>query len=719
MSNESFNVDQAGQMTMNSLLKEERLAPCSRYQTQDYLLAVCEKIGEKLKVKMHPLPNDIGSHTIERQLQIVSEHSDFIARRVTLEERWWNNDFGPLIVFHKETLLPYAAIPDARGKYRFYDPRQQTWSRFSSTEFDTLSSSAYCFYRSFPKKKLNWRDLFSFIFSSVKRDAFFMIAFQTIIVSLGLIFPIVLGVLLQTVVPSANLTMLTQFVILLVINILVVTMVDFAQMISLIRLQLKANIIGQSAVWERLLHLPTAFFSRYLKGDLAMRAGGVDAIQQALTGEVISSIVNGLFSILTFILLFVISHRLALVAVLLAIILVAVNVFASIIQLKYQRKLTELDGVVASVGLQLINNIAKLRYCCCENVGMKKWMEKFSERTLNELHAGKVVVRLEVFQTMYAVIITLILFGLVVALGEKLSFGEFITFNAAFLQFFGAVMSMALVVASIIEIVPEYERMLPILHEVPEEQPGKLDPGKMTGAFELSYVSFTYPGTSGHIFKNLSLKAQAGQHIAVVGPSGSGKSTIARLLLGFEKPLSGSVMFDGQDLNSLNMHRVREQIGLVLQTTQLLTGSIFENIAFSPEITRDDVWEVLERVDMAEDVRKMPMGLDTVVFEFGRSFSRGQQQRLILARALMKNPNLLILDEATSALDNRTQSIVIENLKKMTCTRLTIAHRMSTIQDVDYIYVLQQGEIVQSGTYKELLAQDGLFALLVKRQQFE
>ena len=204
--------------------------------------------------------------------------------------------------------------------------------------------------------------------------------------------------------------------------------------------------------------------------------------------------------------------------------------------------------------------------------------------------------------------------------------------------------------------------------------------------------------------------------MAFVGPSGSGKSTLFRLLLGFETPESGTIFFDGKDLSRLDLRAVRRQLGVVLQNGALMPGSIFENIVGSEPLTMEDAWEASRMVGLDKDIENMPMGMHTMVAEGASTFSGGQRQRLIIARALVRRPRILLFDEATSALDNRTQEIVSRSLEQLNATRIVIAHRLSTIQNADRICVIEAGHLVQQGTFEELMAVEGPFATLAKRQ---
>ena len=215
---------------------------------------------------------------------------------------------------------------------------------------------------------------------------------------------------------------------------------------------------------------------------------------------------------------------------------------------------------------------------------------------------------------------------------------------------------------------------------------------------------------------DVTIHAAPGQCIALTGPSGSGKSTILNLLLNFETPMSGAIYLDGHELSSLDITAVRRQIGVVTQEGKILSGSIFENIASGGYCTMEQAWDAARAAGLAEDIENMPMGMHTVISEGGGNISGGQRQRLLIARALVRNPSIVVFDEATSALDNRTQAIVTASLNRLQVTRILVAHRLSTIRQADRIYVIEAGRVAQQGSFDELVAQEGLFARLAQRQ---
>ena len=267
----------------------------------------------------------------------------------------------------------------------------------------------------------------------------------------------------------------------------------------------------------------------------------------------------------------------------------------------------------------------------------------------------------------------------------------------------------------IVEVWPDWERARPILQAEMEAPVHAADPGRLEGRVELTNITFGYDDKA-PVLEDVSLAVAPGEHVAIVGPSGSGKSTLVRVILGLEQPGRGTVLFDGQDLAGLDPTLVRRQIGVVTQTGRLMAGSIMENVRGASDLSYEDCLAACIAAGLEDDLKAFPMGLHTPLTEGGTTLSGGQRQRLLIARALVNRPRILVFDEATSALDNRTQGIVTESLNRLDVTRIVVAHRLSTIRDADRIFVLEAGKVRERGTYDELMQADGLFRQLAERQ---
>jgi ABC-type bacteriocin/lantibiotic exporter with double-glycine peptidase domain len=378
------------------------------------------------------------------------------------------------------------------------------------------------------------------------------------------------------------------------------------------------------------------------------------------------------------------------------------------------------QGKLAALVYQMIAGIAKLRVAAAEGRLFSKWADLFKQNTDLALRARTYKNVIKVYNDLLPSLSSLALFwiaGYLVRNGYTIDTADFLGFNAAYGALFASLAQVGDTLVSVLGVQPIIERAAPILETVPEVEASKPDPGALTGRLEAAHVTFAYKKDGPLVLDDVSIAAQPGEYIAIVGPSGSGKSTLFRMLLGFEQAASGAIYYDGQDLNSVDLSGVRSQIGVVLQNSRLIQGSVFDNLVGSAPLSMEDAWAAAEMAGFEEEIKDMPMGMHTVVSEGGGNLSGGQQQRLLIARALVRRPRILYFDEATSALDNRVQEVVTHSLDRLNATRVVIAHRLSTIKNAERIYVMDKGKVVESGGFVELGSQKGLFAELMARQR--
>ncbi|MBJ7298098.1 MAG: ATP-binding cassette domain-containing protein, partial [Dolichospermum sp.] len=349
---------------------------------------------------------------------------------------------------------------------------------------------------------------------------------------------------------------------------------------------------------------------------------------------------------------------------------------------------------IVGLMVQTLDGIAKLRVAAAENRAFTQWAKKYSQKMKLTLSTQQVEDFMTLFNTVIPGVTAIGLFSFAVPnlsknLGDGgLSAGQFLAFNAAFGTFVAGATSLSSTVVSVLEISVLWDRAQPILHAVPETTNQGADPGELSGAIKLDRVWFRYSENQPWVLSDLTLEVKPGEFIGITGPSGSGKSTIVRLLLGFETPVEGVVMYNGRDLATLDISKIRSQLGVVLQNSRLMGGSIWQVIAGGIPITLDQAWEAAKLAGLDRDIQEMPMQMHTRVSEGGGDFSGGQRQRLLIARSLVRQPRILIFDEATSALDNQTQEVVTQSLEKLGVTRIVVAHRQSTIRGCDRIYQL-------------------------------
>lgn len=395
-----------------------------------------------------------------------------------------------------------------------------------------------------------------------------------------------------------------------------------------------------------------------------------------------------------------------------------VSVSATVMQMQISRGQMQLSAREQGMSYALISGIQKIRLSGAEKRAFTKWGNLYAKE-------AELLYNPSLFLKVSPVITTAItLAGTVVmyyaAIKSHVSVAEYYAFNTAYGMVSGAFTSLAGVTLAIAQIKPILEMVKPILETVPEIAQEKEVVTRVSGSIELNNVTFRYNENMPPVIDNLSLKILPGQYVAIVGSTGCGKSTLMRLMLGFETPQKGAVYYDGKDLNRLDLKSLRRKIGVVMQNGRLFSGDIFSNIVISaPELTLDEAWEAAELAGMKEDIEAMPMGMYTMISEGMGGISGGQRQRLMIARAVAPKPKILMFDEATSALDNLTQKKVSESLDRLKCTRIVIAHRLSTIRHCDRIVVLDQGHIIEDGTYEDLIAKNGFFADLVARQRLD
>lgn len=653
-------------------------------------------------------------------LQEIARASGIFHRRVALKGQWWNEQSGPLVVFRESDKHPMAVLPDWRGRNRLWDPADNSTYRLDRARAAALESFAYIYYRPFPARQLGLMDLVAFGMRGAAGDLTAIIALGIASGVLATMLPVAMGLVFDSIIPGADRPGLLAIAGFLGIAAVASALFELTRNFAVLRLEGRMDAAVQAAVWDRLLGLPVPFFRDYTSGDLAMRSLAISEIREQLTGSTLDSILSGIFSIFSFALMFYYSWRLALLGSALTAVVFIVPIVVGILQVRRLRQLSEVRGKISGMVLQFVSGIAKLRVTGKELRAFTVWARDFTRQKQQATAARRLSNGLSVFMSIFPLLCSGAIFycnSRLVADGTvSLTTGSFLAFHAAFFQFLVAALGLSSAAVSVLGIIPMFERARPILETLPESSAAKGEPGELSGHIEISHAVFRYRPDTPVVLKDLSLTIRAGEFVALVGASGCGKSTLFRLLLGFEQLDSGAIHFDGQDLAGMNPQSVRRQIGVVLQNGQLQTGDILENIAGARPMTVADAWEAARLAGLEEDIRAMPMGMHTVISEGGGGLSGGQRQRLMIARAIASKPRILLFDEATSALDNHTQSQVSRSLESLRATRIVIAHRLSTILNADRIYALEGGRVVESGTYKELIERDGLFARLAKRQ---
>ena len=687
----------------------------------DPLVDACLMVATFLGMRIRDRLDLTVTRDLLDPLRGLARECGFHTRTILLKGEWWYQDNGPLLAYKGEEGSPVAILPLGPKKYVMWDPVDETRTEVNATTAKDLQPHGYVIYRPFPDGAINGRVLLRFGLHDCRKDLWRVLLMGIVGGLVSLVTPIATAQLFDTIIPDGNRSHLAQMAVALVVGACAIGTFAFVQAVAQLRIAGRMGAVIQAALWDRLLNLPAEFFRRFTSGDLTNRALGITQIQNTLSNAAVSSILAGAFSLVNFLLLFYYSPRLALVALLIVLIVVLFGLVCLRLQLKYQRPLYTVIGKIQGMTLQFLNGVAKLRVGAAEIRAFNKWAGEYAKQKRLDYKSRMVTIAVVVFGTTIPLVSSLIMFGLMAYLHRPsspalLTTGEFLGFIAALTTILVALTSSMMFLFPVLCVVPMYERTRPILEAMPEARSGKADPGRLTGHVEVAQAFFRYTPDGPLILKGVSLSARPGEFIALVGPSGSGKSTIFRLLLGFETPESGSVYYDGQELAGLDLQSTRRQLGVVIQNGKLLAGNIFRNIVGATNLTLNDAWEAARMAAVDEDIKAMPMQMHTMVGEGGAGLSGGQRQRLLIARAIVREPKILLFDEATSALDNQSQATVTRSLERLQVTRIVIAHRLSTIRDADRIFVVVDGEIVENGNYDELMAMNGVFTELVKRQ---
>ncbi|MEW6363694.1 MAG: NHLP bacteriocin export ABC transporter permease/ATPase subunit [Acidobacteriota bacterium] len=707
-------------MRLGSVLEPRGEHPVFAETEIDPLVAACRAVGGLVNIGVVTPPSWKSKRRGPDPLDEIARASRFRVRRVALRDDWWRRDNGPLLAYVQEgedRRRPVALLPRSPQSYGLYDPTTGQTEMVGTDQAATIAPFAYGFTAPFAERTIRLPDVLRFGLEGSGSDLRTLLLMSILVGLLGLVTPLATGQIFNKIIPGAERSEHLQLILVLVASSLATGGFLVARSIALLRLEGKMDARLQAAVWDRLLSLPAPFFRRYSAGDLAMRANAFGFIRQVLTDATVSSILGGVFSVFNILLLFYYSWRLTLVAIGLTVVAMIVMGVTGRMQIRFQRQLFEQQGRIGGMLLQFISGISKLRVAGAERRAFACWGREFAAQKTISYASGRVANSLVVFNSVLMVLTWLIIFWVMSSWsGARMRTGDFVAFNSAFGSFLVAALAMSASLVSVLSIVPVFERARPIIETMPEVDQAKSHPGELSGELEVSHVSFRYTADGPLILDDVAFHVRPGEFVALVGPSGSGKSTIFRLLLGFEAPDSGSIYYDHQDISGLDLSALRRQMGVVLQSGELMTGDILTNITGASLLTEEDAWEAARLAGIEQDIREMPMGMQTVVSEGGGGLSGGQRQRLLIARAVVNKPRILLFDEATSALDNRTQALVSASLLGLRASRIVIAHRLSTVMKADTIHVIDGGRVVESGSYDELMRRDGLFAQLARRQ---
>ncbi len=678
--------------------------------------AAIDEILKYFHCKSADIPDSLK--TPEEQMDYVLQPHGIMYRTVLLSEDWYRHSFSPMIAYRAEDGLPVVLLPGKLGGYSWRDKNGNRVKANKRTASDLLPE-AICFYGSLPAKKIGIKGLLSYMTGCLNLSDLLLLIGLTLLVTVsGMLMPLITKMLSGFVLESGNGLILWSTALFMFCALVSSQLFTASRELAMARIQIKVGVPMEAAMMSRLMSLPTTFFKNYSAGDLASRSWAVNSLASMLLGGLFSAGVTLVASFLYISQIFTYAPPLGLPALVISLSLVLLTLLLGHFKMKSDREYMQAAAEESGVSYAVISGIQKIKLSGAEKRAFAKWAKIYSE-CAEDAYDPPLFLKIN-----SAILLAVSLFGTVWLYFRAASYGvtpsAFLAFTAAYGVVTGAITAFSTVVDSTSQIKPILEIAEPILQTEPESADGKQVVTRLSGAIELSNIYFRYGDTAPYILNGLDLRIKAGEYVAIVGRTGCGKSTLMRLLLGFEKPEKGTVYYDKKDIRSLDLRSLRRKMGVMTQAGSLFAGDIFSNITVSaPRLTLDEAWEAAEMAGIADDIRSKPMGMHTFISEGQGGISGGQRQRLMIARAIAPRPKILLFDEATSALDNKTQKQVADALSSLKCTRIVIAHRLSTVRHCDRILVLDGGKIAEAGTYDDLIAKGGIFAELVERQRVD
>lgn len=639
-------------------------------------------------------------------------------RTVRLDGAWYKDAFGGLLA-KLDTGEYVALLPRLLGGYSLVDPATGVHVRVNKATATRIQTEATYFYKPLPARSLTVRDLIGFMFSCFELGDYLLVLAAALVATLvGLLPAWVNQMVFSVVVPSGQDALIAPIAALLLGVSVSTVIIGANRNLVMQRVSIKVGVAAEAAAFARLLSLPTGFFKNYSGGELGSRVSQISTLVQMISSVFLGSGLTTLFSLTYLMQIAFFAPCLVVPALLVVLAQIVVIVLTIHFQALFDRKTMEAQASLSGMVTALLNGIQKLKLAGAEDRAFAQWADGYAKYARSAYNRPAFVRALPALGGIVISVGTIAIYASAGA--AQVSVADYMSFNTAYGQLTAGVLALSTIAAQVAQVKPMLDMVAPILEATPEIVADKPSVDRITGGIEVSGVSFRYGPDEPYVLKDLSFRIRPKEYVALVGRSGCGKSTIMRLLLGFEQPERGTITFGPYDASKVDIGSLRRNIGTVMQDGKLFMGDIASNITIAaPSATLDDAWAAAELAGIADDIRKMPMGMQTMVTEGSGGISGGQRQRIMIARAICGGKRILMFDEATSALDNVAQRHVSDSLDSLNCTRVVVAHRLSTVRHCDRIMVVDDGRIAEEGTYDQLIERGGLFAELVARQRLE
>lgn len=694
------------------------LKPEAAGESDSALLDVLRIIGRHEEIDFkEPAKTDTAGAAAA--LSDVLEASAVRGRQVRLAQadRWWIGDSGAMLAFRKDDGRPVALLPGLLGHYREVDS-SGCKTRVTPERAQSLHPEAWLFYQPLPSGVVGPHDLFRLARKRLTVD-FVRFGLTGLIGGLIMLLPaVVAGFIINEVIPTGEANLLYTATAALAALALIRALLHVLQGTALMRLEGRATSRVEAAFWDRLLRLPLRCLHRYSAGDIAMRGMTFQNLRDTVQGVIANTVLSIVFLSPAFVLICLYDAMLGAVTAVFGLLSIIVTITLGLGQISPQGRAIRTIHRLAGQLFQLINGISKLRIASAEGSAFAVWARNYREQKLAELQRGTFDTHLQAFGTALPLLAGAVLILAVTLPGQvTITVGDFFVVYLLFTLFLTGVARLGASFSAIATIMPALEQVRQFLTETPEISVEGEPVETLGGEIVFDHVSFQYDPDGPLILDDVSIHARPGEFVAIAGESGAGKSTLFRLALGLNQPSGGAVYYDRRDLKYLNVKQVRRQVGTVPQAVQLQPQDLWDNIIGDyEEATAKDAWHAAKLAAVDREIAAMPMGMFTNVGDSASVTSGGESQRITIAHALLRNPRILLLDEATNWVDNDNQSKIMANLAALTSTRIIIAHRLSTLRQADRIYVMRSGKVVQEGSYTKLVATEGAFQDLVRRQ---